>query len=40
MAVNELWAEGPADVRRAMADVEWLEPRQLAHGLRINDLTR
>jgi NTE family protein len=38
--VNELWAEGLADVRRAIADVEWLEPRQSGHGIRVYDLTR
>jgi NTE family protein len=38
--VNELWAEGLADVRRAVADVEWLEPRQLGNGIRVYDLTR
>ncbi len=37
--VNELWAEGLADVRHAVADVEWLEPRQLGR-LRVYDLTR
>jgi hypothetical protein len=31
---------GLADVRRAMADVEWLQPRQLRHGTRVYDLTR
>ena len=38
--VNELWAEGLADVRQAISDVEWLEPRQLGHGIRVYDLTR
>jgi NTE family protein len=37
--VNELWAEGLADVRRANADVEWMEPRELGHGVRVYDLT-
>jgi NTE family protein len=38
--VNELWAEGLADVRRAIADVEWLEPRKMGNGIRVYDLTR
>jgi NTE family protein len=38
--VNELWAEGLADVRRAIADAEWMEPRELGHGVRVYDLTR
>jgi hypothetical protein len=38
--VNELRSEGLADVRQAIADVEWLEPRQLGHGIRVYDLTR
>lgn len=38
--VNELWAEGLADVRRAIADVEWMEPQELGHGIRVYELTR
>ena len=38
--VNELWAEGLADVRQAIADREWLEPRELGHGIRVHHLTR
>jgi len=32
--------EGLADVRQAIADGEWLEPRRLRHGIRVYDLTR
>ncbi len=38
--VNELWAEGLADVRRPVADVEWMESRELGHGIRVYHLTR
>ena len=38
--VNELWAEGLADVRQAIVDVEWMEPREMGHGIRVYHLTR
>ena len=38
--VNELWAEGLADVRQAVADREWMEPRELGHGIRVYHLAR
>jgi NTE family protein len=38
--VNELWATGLEDVRRATAKKDWAEPEELFEGMRIYDLTR
>jgi NTE family protein len=38
--VNELWAAGLEDVRRATAKKDWAEPEELLEGMRIYDLTR
>ncbi len=38
--VNELWAAGLADVRRAAANIEWMKPREVGEGMRVYDLTR
>jgi NTE family protein len=38
--VNELWAAGLEDVRRAAAKKDWAEPEELLEGMRIYDLTR
>jgi len=38
--VNELWAAGLQDVRRAVANVDFIRPRELGLGMRVYDLTR
>ena len=38
--INELWAAGLDDVRRAMTKRVWAEPQQLWEGTRVYDLTR
>jgi NTE family protein len=38
--INELWAAGLYDVRRAMTKKVWAEPQQLWEGTRVYDLTR
>jgi NTE family protein len=38
--VNELWAAGLEDVRRAAADRNWADPEELWEGVRVFDLTR
>ena len=38
--VNELWAAGLADVRHAVANIEWMTPAEVGRGMRVYDLTR
>ncbi len=38
--VNELWAAGLDDVRRAVANPDWADPEELWEGMRVYDLTR
>jgi NTE family protein len=38
--VNELWAAGLEDVRRAIANPDWTEPEESWEGMRVYDLTR
>ena len=38
--VNELWATGLDDVRRAVANIDFLRPREMGLGMRVYDLTR
>jgi NTE family protein len=38
--VNDLWAAGLDDVRRAVANIDFLRPRELGLGMRVYDLTR
>jgi NTE family protein len=38
--VNELWAAGLEDVRRAAGNPDWAEPEELWEGIRVYDLTR
>jgi NTE family protein len=38
--VNELWAAGLEDVRRAARNKDWAEPEELWEGMRVYDLTR
>jgi NTE family protein len=40
VTVNELWAAGLADVRRATSIKDWAEPEETWDGTRIYDLTR
>jgi NTE family protein len=38
--VNELWAAGLEDVRRAIANPDWTEADESSEGMRVYDLTR
>ncbi|MEO8304886.1 MAG: patatin-like phospholipase family protein [Betaproteobacteria bacterium] len=38
--INELWAAGLEDVRRSIADVDLLRPKDFGIGMRVYDLTR
>jgi NTE family protein len=38
--VNELWAAGLEDVRRAIANPDWTEPEESWEGMRVYDLTK
>ena len=38
--VNELWAAGLDDVRKAVANPDWADPEELWEGMRVYDLTR